>query len=120
GAEPLEKMIELSGGEEHLLARAKAEYAKTPGVPPLLAELNPRLMKAATRGGPLTAPEIQPQLIQSAQDALDQATKAKQAVGAKYEPVLSQVVPDPAASEILRRAGGAAVPEEERDAGGGA
>lgn len=103
GAEPLEKMIELSGGSKALMARAAAEAAKTPGVPPLFAELNPRLMKAALRGASLTAPELQPQLIADATKALQEATAAKAAIGAKYEPLLGKPITDPAVHEILQR-----------------
>src|SRR6266581_1230522 len=103
GAESLEQMIKYAGGEEHLLEQAKREIARTPGVPPLLAELNPIFSKAATRGVPLTAPEMQPQMIADATAALKTATDAKSVVGAKYDPILAKPITDPKVAQVLQR-----------------
>src|SRR6266487_1421051 len=103
GAESLEQMIKYAGGEEELLKQADAAIKRTPGIPPLLAELNPLFSKAATRGVPLTAPEMQPQMIADMTAALKTASDAKAVIGAKYEPLLAAPIQDPKVVEILGR-----------------
>jgi hypothetical protein len=100
-AEGAEQLVELSGGHEALEKEAERMRTETPGVEPRLAELNPRLGKAATRGVPLQAPEIQQDLINSAHDAWLEARNAKLAVGQKYS-ALNKPIADPRLDAVLK------------------
>jgi hypothetical protein len=101
-AEGAEQLVELSGGHPALEKEAARMRAETPGVEPRLAELNPRLGKAATRGVPLQAPEIQQDLINSAHDAWLEARNAKLAVGQKYS-ALNVPIQDARVDAVLRK-----------------
>ena len=101
-AEGAEQLLELSGGEKALEKELERLRAQTPGLEPVFAELNPRLGKVATRGIPLTAPEIQQDLINAAHDAWLQARTAKLSVGARYA-ALNAVVDDPRIAAVLNK-----------------